>query len=218
MKKEQKRAVRYHRVSTEEQANSGNGMDAQRTATESLVKYKEWQDEGTFEDDGFSAKDTKRPALQEALGMLADGKAEIIVVAKLDRLSRSVADFANMMHTAKHQNWNLAIRDLDLDTSSANGRLVLNIMSSLSEWEREMISIRTREALAAKKLRGESVGRPGMEPKLKERILKMRKSGATFQAIADKLNDEQVPTAYGAEKWHMQTVRGVCVPRTNKAK
>ena len=209
------RAICYHRVSTTEQAESGAGMDAQREATSAVCKYKSWKVASVFEDNGASAKNIHRPGLTSALEMLASGQADILVVAKLDRLSRSVLDFTGLMYRADKENWHICIKDLDLDTSHPNGRMVLHIMATLSQWEREMIGLRTKEALKTIKEKGVKLGRPGMNPQLKQRLAAMRSSGMTYQAIADRLNEESVPTPQGGVTWRNSSVRSSLVDQRN---
>jgi DNA invertase Pin-like site-specific DNA recombinase len=88
------RVIGYVRVSTEEQALSGAGLEAQRRAITAECKRRGWELLETIEDAGYSAKDLKRPGVQEALRALEAGDAKALVVAKLDRLSRSMLDFA----------------------------------------------------------------------------------------------------------------------------
>jgi DNA invertase Pin-like site-specific DNA recombinase len=203
------RAICYHRVSTSEQAESGAGMDAQREATAAVCKYKSWKVASVFEDNGASAKNIDRPGLTSALEMLAAGQADILVVAKLDRLSRSVLDFTGLMYKADKERWHICIKDLDLDTSHPNGRMVLHIMATLSQWEREMIGLRTKEALRTVKSKGIKIGRREMDLAVKERILEMRKKGSTLQAIADQLNKEGIPTPQGGLLWRTSSIRPV---------
>ena len=201
------RAVLYHRVSTDEQAASGAGLDAQREATTAVCAYKGWTAAASFDDGGFSGKTTDRPGLTAALDMLAAGEADVLVVAKLDRLSRSVQDFLSLMSKAQKQGWDLCIKDLDLDTSHPNARMVLTIMSALSQWEREMIGLRTKEALAVRKAQGVKLGRKPVEPQLLARIKAMRMQPMTFAKIAAALNTEGVPTPQGGSKWWDSSVR-----------
>src|SRR5262245_9905869 len=95
------RVIGYVRVSTEEQALSGAGLEAQHRAIVTECKRRGWELVETIEDAGYSAKDLKRPGVQEALRALEAGEAKALVVAKLDRLSRSMLDFAALMATAE---------------------------------------------------------------------------------------------------------------------
>ncbi len=99
----------------------------------------------------------KRPALAHALALVDHGQGDVLAVAKLDRLSRSVLDFAQLMVRARDLGWGLVALDLGVDTTTTSGRLVANVMVSVAEWERDIISQRTREGLAdARHLAGTS--------------------------------------------------------------
>src|SRR5215471_19737094 len=115
------RVIGYVRVSTEEQALSGASLDAQRRAIAAECKRRGWELVETIEDAGYSAKDLKRPGVQEALRALEAGEAKALVVAKLDRLSRSMLDFAALMATAQKQNWALVALDCAVDTTTPAG-------------------------------------------------------------------------------------------------
>jgi DNA invertase Pin-like site-specific DNA recombinase len=108
----------------------------------------------TIEDAGYSAKDLKRPGVQEELRALEAGEAKALVVAKLDRLSRSMLDFAALMATALKQNWALVALDCALDTSTPAGEAMANVLATFSQFERRLIGQRTKEALAAKRAAG----------------------------------------------------------------
>src|SRR3954447_22914992 len=101
------RVLGYVRVSTSEQASSGAGLEAQRRAILAECKRRGWHLVEVIEDAGFSAKDLKRPGVQEALRVLEAGDAAALVVAKLDRLSRSMIDFTRVMAQAQKQGWAL---------------------------------------------------------------------------------------------------------------
>ena len=95
-------------------------------------------------DDGFSAKDLNRPGITEALEMLREGTAEALVVAKLDRVSRSVYDLAGLMKRSQDEGWGLVVLDLGLDSTTPAGRLTGHVMAAVAEWERDAIRTRTR--------------------------------------------------------------------------
>lgn len=205
------RAVGYTRVSTEEQGRSGLGLDAQRLKIERHVEYKEWELVGIFEDVASGKSTNGRHGLDQALECLRGPNcAEVLIVAKLDRLSRSVADFAAIMARAQAEGWGLVALDLDIDTTTPNGELVANMMAALSQWERRIIGERTKDALAAARAKGVHLGRKvDVDEKLRRRIKGLRSRGWSYPAIAKKLNDESLPTLRGGREWYPSTVRGI---------
>src|SRR4051812_43913413 len=150
----------------------------------------------------------KRPGLQAALASCRSGEVDGIVVAKLDRLSRSIVDFGSLLEDARKRGFNVAALDLGLDLSTPQGELVANVIASVAQWERRIIGQRTKEALAVKKSEGVKLGRPPTLPeKVVRRIKRERKAGKTLAAIADRLNQDGVPTAQGGKEWYPATVR-----------
>ena len=202
------RVLGYVRVSTEEQTDSGAGLEAQRRAIEAECVRRGWQLLEVVEDAGFSAKDLKRPGIQEALRVLEEGDARALVAAKLDRLSRSMIDFTALMATAQKQGWALVALDCAVDTTTPAGEAMANVLATFAQFERRLISQRTREALAVKKSQGVRLGRPTTMPKkVVNRIRRERAAGKTFAEIADRLNADGVPTAQGGLRWYPATVR-----------
>ncbi len=159
--------IGYLRVSTEEQSSSGLGLDAQRDTIQRYADAHGW-DMVWYVDEGLSAKSLDRPQLQAALTRLhvppkrrdVDG----IVVAKLDRLSRSVHDFSGILKRAAARKWAVVAIDLGVDTSTPTGKLVANVMMSVAEWEREVIGERTSAAMQAAKRAGKHMGRVSVLP------------------------------------------------------
>ena len=192
--------IGYLRVSTEEQASSGLGLDAQRDTIQRYADAHGW-DMLWYEDAGLSAKSLARPQLQAALDRLDTSPkrrdVDGIVVAKLDRLSRSVADFARVLELARARGWALVAIDLGVDTSTPTGELVANVMMSVAQWERRVIGERTSAAMQAAKRQGRHMGRVSVLPKATgDRLLALRRTG-TLAATADALNAEGHTTATG---------------------
>jgi len=202
--------IGYVRVSTEEQAGSGLGLGAQHTAITAECDRRGLQLLAIREDAGLSGKDLRRPALRHALDDLAAGQGSVLMVAKLDRLSRSVADAANLMEAASRQGWSLVALDLGVDTTTPAGEAMANVMVTFGQLERRLIGQRTRDALAQKKRDGGTLGRPRSLPgSVRQRIKHARANGDSFAAIARDLNREGVPTAQGGARWHPATVRKI---------
>lgn len=199
--------IGYLRVSTEEQANSGLGIEAQREAIQRYAHQQGWT-VVWYEDAGRSGANLDRPALQEALARLHPKKRDVegLVVAKMDRLSRSVADFARLLELAQKRRWSVVAIDLGVDTTTAAGELVANVMMSVAQWERRVIGERTSAALQTLKRQGVKLGRPvTLPPASEKRLLELRREGLSFAATADTLNAEGIPTAMGGV-WHTSTV------------
>ena len=197
------RVVGYIRVSTTEQADSGAGLEAQRTAITAEAERRGWQLVQVLEDAGASGKSLKgRPGLLAALEAVERGSAEALVVSKLDRLSRSVVDFAGLVARAQRRGWALVALDLGLDMTTPAGGLVANVMASVAEWERRVIGERTAAALAAKRAAGVRLGRPReMSADALERIQLLHRDGYRPAEIARILNREGVPTPRNG-RWH----------------
>lgn len=204
--REPQRMVGYVRVSTDEQAANGHGLEAQRDALEAEASRRGWV-LTVVEDAGRSGSTLRgRPRLALALEMLRRHEADGLVVAKLDRLSRSVVDFAGILSRARRERWALVALDMGIDTSTPSGELVANVMMSVAQWERRVIGERTRAGLAAAKRRGVRLGRPRTLPAATlERVVTMREQGMTYRRIADTLNTEGVPAARGG-RWYETTV------------
>jgi DNA invertase Pin-like site-specific DNA recombinase len=202
------RAIGYARVSTEEQGMSGAGLEAQRSAILAECKRRGWQLVEIVEDVG-SGKDLRRPGIRAALDVLREGDASALVVAKLDRLSRSMLDFAKVMAAAQKQSWALVALDVAVDTSTPAGEAMANVMATFAQFERRLIGQRTREALAVKRAEGVSLGRPPEIPaEVAAQIRRAREDGRTLRQIAEALNDQRVATARGG-RWRASTVARV---------
>ena len=204
-------AILYSRVSTDDQAESGLGLADQKKRLEGMAAAKGWDNTVSLVDDGASAKNLNRPAMAEALEMLAAGEAFALVVTKLDRLTRSVEDLGGLMETANREGWALIILDLGVDTTTASGELVANVMASIAQWERKVIGERTSAALRILKGNGRHLGRPvETQADTRQRIAAERAEGKSLRAIAEGLTTDGIPTARGG-KWHASTVKAVLV-------
>jgi DNA invertase Pin-like site-specific DNA recombinase len=206
------RTIAYLRCSTEEQADSRAGLEAQRAAIIAEAKRRGWDetDLSYVEDAGFSGKDLHRPGIEAALDALRHRKADTLVVSKLDRLSRSLVDFAGLMDRASREHWALIALDLNVDTSTPAGEAMAAMLATFAQFERRLIGERTKAALAVKKAAGVRLGRPRLIPEeIVARIVAERSSGATLRAIADALNRDGVPTAMRGRQWWVATVQGV---------
>jgi DNA invertase Pin-like site-specific DNA recombinase len=211
MTKQPLRLIGYVRVSTAEQARSGLGAAAQRAKIAEAVARDGHQIVDVIADDGEHGTSLQRPGLHRALEAIAAGEADGLVAVKLDRVSRSVVDFGTLLAWFTEAKAALVILDPAIDTTTAAGRLVANVFASVAEWEADTITERTRDALAAKRARGERIGRPAVveDARLAKRIRSMRDRGMTLRAIADKLNEDGVPTVRSAARWQVSAVQSV---------
>lgn len=202
--------IAYTRVSTTEQGDSGAGLDAQRAAIEAEVSRRGWAPCCLVTDVASGKSMNGRPELGRALDALDRGEAKVLVVSKLDRLARSTVDFARIAERAERHGWNLIALDVNVDTTTASGRLMLDVVAAFASYERRLISDRTRAALQARKSQGQRLGRPVTLPDdIRARIVTARTGGETFAGIAAALNADGIATARGGARWYASSVRAV---------
>jgi DNA invertase Pin-like site-specific DNA recombinase len=175
-------------VSTSEQATEGVSLDMQERALHSWAEAMGHTIVAVYRDEGVSASSLDRPALQEAIRESLRHSRDGLVALKLDRLTRSVSGLSELMDRFNAEGKALiSVRD-SLDTTSAGGRLVANIMASVAQWEREIISERTRDALAEKRRQGVRLGRPPSETVdayMADHIRRDHEIGMSHRAIAE---------------------------------
>jgi len=207
------RVIGYVRVSTEDQGLDGAGSEAQRRAIRDECDRRGWQ-LVRIEEDCKSGKTTaNRPGLEAALDACRAGEVSGVIVSKLDRLSRSLPDFARLLEEAKDRGYNVVALDLGVDLSTPAGEFLANVMASAAQWERRIIGQRVKDALAEKRAQGVRLGRPdSIDAKLAARIRMQRRRGWTLQRICDGLNRDGVPTARGGTEWRPTSLRAVLSP------
>ena len=154
------RAVGYVRVSTDQQAQEGVSLEAQHVRIRAHCVSQQIQLVDICADEGYSAKSLERPGIKRALDMLRTGKADAIVVVKLDRLTRSVKDLGYLCDSFFREGLPYSLLSVSdsIDTRSAGGKLLLNVLMSVAQWEREAISERTQEAMNELKRQGVHIG------------------------------------------------------------
>ncbi|MGH7969604.1 MAG: recombinase family protein, partial [Limisphaerales bacterium] len=152
------KTVGYVRVSTDRQADQGVSLEAQEAKIRAMATVRGCELEEVIVDGGESAKDLKRPGVERLLALVEAGKVGAVIVAKLDRLTRSVKDLCALLELFEKRKVALISVAESLDTGSAAGRLVITIMGAVSQWEREAIGERTRDALRHKRSQGRRVG------------------------------------------------------------
>ena len=162
-----------------------------------------------YEREPPSGRALARPGLSYALRRIAAGEAVGLVVAELSRLSRSVADLGRILDRLRARNVRLVAAAERIDTAAEDGRFAVDLLIEVAGWERRRLSERTRTGLRAARDQGRPVGRPAVkdDPTLTRRIVEMRRAGMTLQAIADRLNEEGVPTLRGGIKWRHSSVQ-----------
>lgn len=209
---EKRGVVGYLRVSTEEQVDSGAGLAVQEAAIRGECERRELPLVALHTDAGVSGKSLVRPALTAALEDLDARHGDVLMVAKLDRLTRSVHDASGLMQRSEKSGWGLVALDAPVDTTTPAGMAMAQILSVFAELERRLIGERTKAALAVKRSQGVVLGRPRTLPdKVVNRIVKERAKGRSWTAIAEELNSDRVPTAQGGLRWYPATVRAVAM-------
>lgn len=222
------RVVGYVRVSTDGQADNGVSLDAQKAKLEAYAVAMDL-DLVCIEVDGLSAKTLARPGVTRALAMLEAGAADGLLVTKLDRLTRSVRDLGDLVERYFSERFSLLSLSDSIDTRTAGGRLVLNVLASVSQWEREAGGERTKDALAHLRSDGVKLGGPALgwrhaeatdengrrvletidtENDTVNRIVSLRSTGASLRAIVATLESEGRTTKRGG-RWAAETVRKV---------
>jgi DNA invertase Pin-like site-specific DNA recombinase len=157
------RCAIYTRKSTEHNLDlEFNSLDAQREACEAYIRsqaHEGWRlIPARYDDGAFSGASLDRPALQELLTEVRSGKIDVIVVYKVDRLTRSLADFAKLVELFDRHSVSFVSVTQSFNTTSSMGRLTLNVLLSFAQFEREMIGERVRDKIAASKRKGLWVG------------------------------------------------------------
>ena len=225
------KATGYARVSTDKQADRGVSLEAQTEKIRAMAVVHSAKLADIIVEAGESAKSLNRPGMQRLLALVDSGEVNAVIVAKLDRLTRSVKDLCELLERFERQGVALISVAESLDTSSAAGRLVLNIMTAVSQWEREAIGERTRDALSHKRTNGERVGNIAfgyrlapdgvhIEPEPAEQAMiaaigKLRTQGRSLRRIAIDLNRRGWRTRKGSE-WRLESVARIASSKTKR--
>jgi DNA invertase Pin-like site-specific DNA recombinase len=206
--------VGYARVSTEDQARDGVSIAAQQAKIEAYATVKDWGLLELIRDEGHSAKHLKRPGLERLLALVESRRVEAVIVYKLDRLTRSVADLEELMKLFERKGVALVSLQESLDATTATGRLMMNLLASVSQWEREVIGERTRDAMQYLKAQGKRYcyavfGEGPGEAAILAWMQAERRAGRSYEAIAEVLNATGAPTATRGGHWLGNTVRRI---------
>lgn len=195
------KAVIYRRVSTEEQAKEGYSIGAQETMCKAFLKSQSWDLVDIYTDEGVSAKDTNRDSLKRMLSDAKLNKFDVIVVYRLDRLTRSVKDLYDLLETIETHGVKFKSVTEPYDTTTAAGKLFITLVAALAQWERENLAERVKFGMDQMFLEGK---RPGAkmpygytkqgeliedEVKILHKLRELYMEGNGFRAVANKLNE-----------------------------
>lgn len=195
----------YPRVSTEDQFRNGHSLGEQKERMLKLCDYKNYEVYKVYEDAGISAKDMNRPAFQEMIQDIKDGKINKIIVYKLDRLTRSIKDLEEICTFLEENNCSLESMCEDINTSTANGKFFIRMLTILAQLEIERTSERTKFGMIGAVKKGHFVGRApigydkqdkklvinDIESEVIRRIFDLYIKGMAANAITKLLNEEK---------------------------
>ncbi len=217
-----KRTIAYVRVSTEDQAEAGVSLAAQRARIEAFCVATARELDETIVDAGQSAKSLVRPGMTRILEGVRNGTIGTVVVLKLDRLTRSVRDLGDLTETFTKADASLVSVGESLDTSSAAGRMVTNLLAVVAQWEREAIAERTAFALSHKRSQGKAYSpTPFGFERVEDRIVqhedgkrgldlirRMNAAGASLRQIANALTAAGIAPTRGGS-WYASSVKSI---------
>jgi site-specific DNA recombinase len=214
------KAIGYVRVSTDEQAREGISLDNQRAKIEAYCQLHGLDLAEIIEDEGKSAKDLNRDGMKGLVRLIERRRIKAVVVYKIDRVSRKVIDTLSLIELMEKHGIAFHSITEKIDTRSAMGRFFLNIMASLAQMERDLISERTRDALRHKISQGQRAGQVPFgyrlgadgitlkEHKAEQKVITtmraLRDGGASYRAICRELDAKP-----GGGAWHPQSVKNV---------
>lgn len=207
-----KKAIGYVRVSTEEQAEEGVSLRGQAEKIRQYAALHDLDLVEIVEDAGKSAKDLRRPGMERMLEKVRRGEVDAVIVAKLDRATRSVRDLQDLLAVFKKKEVEFASVAERLDTSSASGRFFVGMLGLVAQWERETISERTRDGLAkirsegrrvsgqaprGFRFNGDRVVADAVEARLVAEARTLRQSGLSIRQVAATMNERGLRTRGG---------------------
>jgi len=208
------KALLYARVSTAMQVSDGISLDVQERQLINAAEFHGFAEWEVIREEGKSGKSVKgRPVLQSALKRLEAKEVDALIVTRIDRLARSTTDFLEIVDKAAKQGWRLIMLDLNLDTSTYQGRFVTTVMSALAEMERGIIASRQKDVHKDRRERGivwgKDMGPINKTPQvIKDRISAERSAGRSYREIANGLNQEKIATQNG-KIWYATTVKNI---------
>lgn len=212
----------YLRVSTDEQAENGYGIDAQREMCEGMARAKDWQIVKEYSDDGFSGTldESDRPGLAALLDAIVSGEVSAVIVQSLSRIGRSSRLIIRIVETIEGGADLVSCKE-SFDTSTATGRFVMKLFADMAEWERDSL---TERLTAGRNARGRQDGERGgrqlpmgykrtvdgpvivpNEAVIIRGIFMHRAAGRSLTKIAEILNDQEIPARRGG-KWYASSI------------
>lgn len=217
----------YTRCSTDEQAASGASIDAQTSRIEQYAAAIGLEDFEIISDAGWSGRTLQRPGMMELLSQIERGDLGMVIVLKLDRITRSIADLQYLLTLFERHNARLVSVCESLDTASAAGRLVVNVLGTFAQFEREQTSERTALGLATRRRKGNAYGRVPfgfrrianeLVPEEREQaalqeVRAMYEAGTSYAKIAHWLTQAGFVPPQGGRTRHGASVRKMCLSR-----
>lgn len=227
------RVVGYIRVSTEEQAQDGASLKMQADSIRAFAKSQGWELCKIYEDRGYSATNIQRPALQEFFEDIKESDYTSLLVYKIDRLTRRLKHLIDFVELLEKQGLAFTSVTESFNTHTANGRLVLNLLGTVAQWERDTIAERTRDTLKNIAQGGKHIGRPPVGFKAGKNGLTVDDEGLktyklirelrgrgrntkSYRSIAELLNEMHKPTVGASPKWNASTVHYILHNQTLK--
>jgi DNA invertase Pin-like site-specific DNA recombinase len=213
------RAALYVRVSTEDQAKEGFSLDAQTKKLEAHCRVKGWTVQDVYRDEGCSGRHIDRPEYKRMMDGSDDW--DVIVVLKMDRIHRNSVNFTHMMDDLRRKGKEFNSKEEKIDTTTAMGRLAMDIIQRIAQFESEQIGERVKFGMARKAKFGTGYMGSGQpygyvyergsltvvlnEAEVVRSIYSMHSKGMSLRAIADDLNDSYIPSKKGG-RWSGQAV------------
>ena len=217
------RIAAYIRVSTDEQVDKGNSLNEQQERLSAYCKAMGWPEPIFYIDDGYSAKNLNRPAIKRLLEDVQQGKIDVVITSKLDRLCRNLLDLLQVVELFNNHNCNYVSASESFDTSTASGRLTLQLLGTFAEFERERISERVKDnMLSIAKNTSRAITRPcygydivdgqyvinEAEARFVRMMFDLAEQGHGHRMIAKILNDHGATTKLG-KPWDQVSVKRV---------
>ena len=217
-----KKAIGYVRVSTNEQADKGSSLEAQSAKVAAYAALHDLDLVEIVVESGKSGKNLERVGMKRVLAAVNRREVEVVIVPKLDRMTRSMRDLQDLIDLFAKRGVEFASVAERLDTSTANGRFFVNMLGLMAQWEREQISERTKTSMQLLKAKGRRIsrlaaigkkfvrGRVVDDPKeleLVQAVADLRKAGESFREIAASLNERGLQTRGGGQFYASSVAR-----------